>query len=112
MTIKVNGLIRTVFLLGTASLFACGAWAADAAAGKTTFASRCRTCHGANGEGNPAMAKALNATIKPLGSAEVQGKSDADLKTAIQKGTGKMKPVALSDTDAENVVAFIRTLKQ
>ena len=65
MTIKVNGLIRTGMVLGAASLFVGGAWAADAAAGKATFATKCRTCHGADGGGNAAMAKALSVEIKP-----------------------------------------------
>jgi hypothetical protein len=39
--------------------------------------------------------------------------SDADLKTVITQGKGKMKPVqGLSDADVGNVIAFIRTLKK
>jgi hypothetical protein len=58
------------------------------------------------------MAKALNADMKPLGSDEVQKKSDADLKATITMGVGKMKPVAISGADLDNVVAFVHTLKK
>ena len=85
--------------------------AADAQAGKAVYDSKCKMCHAADGKGNPAIAKALNATIRPLGSAEVQGKSDAQLKKDSTDGTGKMKPVKLTDTQASDVVAFVRTLK-
>jgi mono/diheme cytochrome c family protein len=95
------------FLLSAASLFA-----ADAAAGKTVFGARCRGCHGADGQGNPAMAKAMNVDLKAFSSDDVQKKSDADLKAAITMGTGKMKPVAIPGADADNVVAYIRTLKK
>lgn len=82
----------------------------DTAAGKTLFASKCASCHGANGEGKEAIGKMFKVEMKHLGSKEVQAKSDADLKKEITEGSGKMKPVKLSDEEAANVIAFIRTL--
>jgi mono/diheme cytochrome c family protein len=100
-----------VILLGTA-LSTTALWAADAAAGKTVYAKKCQGCHGPEGEGNPAMAKALKVEFKPLGSAEVMKMPGADLKKAITMGTGKMKGVTgLSDADVDNVIAHIHTLK-
>jgi mono/diheme cytochrome c family protein len=87
------------------------AFAADAAAGKAVYTKRCQNCHGPKGEGNPNVAKMLKTTIAPLGSSAVQGKSDDDLKKSITKGIGKMKPVALTDAEASDVVAYVRTLK-
>ena len=87
-----------------------GSAIADAAAGKTVYANQCRKCHGPDGNGNPTIAKMLKVDIKPLSSA-VQGKSDADLKKDILNGTGKMKPVKISEAEASDVVAYIRTLK-
>jgi mono/diheme cytochrome c family protein len=88
-------------------------WAADAAAGAKVYAAKCRTCHGPTGEGNPGMAKALKVDIKPLGSEDVQKKSDADLKKNITDGVGKMKGIAgLSATDVDDVVAHMRSLKK
>jgi mono/diheme cytochrome c family protein len=104
--------ISTCFVLGVASLSAAGAFAADAAAGKTLYTAKCRTCHGADGIGNPGMAKALSAEIKPLGSDDVQKKSDADLKSNVTAGVGKMKPIAVAGGDLDNVVAYIRSLKK
>jgi len=85
--------------------------AADAQAGKTVYDTRCKVCHGADGKGNPAIAKALNVTLKPLGSAQVQARSDAELKKDATDGVGKMKPVKITDAQASDVVAFLRTLK-
>ena len=51
--------------------------------------------------------------MKPLGSKEVQAKSDDELKAAVTNGVGKMKPVAsVSGDQVSAVVAFVRTLKQ
>jgi hypothetical protein len=51
--------------------------------------------------------------MKDLKSAEVQAKSDADIKKIIDEGIGKMKPIkTVTGADADNVVAFIRTLKK
>jgi mono/diheme cytochrome c family protein len=112
MKITSQGFISTCFVLGIASLSAGGAFAADAAAGKALYATKCKTCHGADGTGSPAMAKALGAEIKDLGSADVQKKSDADLKSNVTAGVGKMKPVAVAGPDLDNVVAYVRSLKK
>ena len=104
-------LVCGIVTLGTTLI--APAFAASAKDGETVYNARCKNCHGADGSGNPAIAKMMNVTMQPLGSAEVQAKSDADLKTVITMGTGKMKPVAgLSAADADNVVAYLRTLKK
>ena len=95
--------------MGAAVVFTTGAWAADAAAGKTLYATKCKTCHGADGTPPAAMAKSMG--VKPLNDPSIQGKSDADLKNSILKGAGKMKPQAVSDSDADNLVAAIRGMK-
>ena len=83
------------------------AWAADAAAGKAVYAAKCKACHGAEGEGNPNMAKVLKVEMKPLAT------SSADVKEVITKGQGKMKPVAsVTGADLDNVVAYVKTLKK
>ncbi len=88
-------------------------WAAgNADAGKVVYDKKCVTCHGKTGEGNPGMAKMLKVELRALGSKEVQAKSDADLKKEIFEGTGKMKAVKLTDEEAANVIAFLRTLKK
>ena len=80
--------------------------------GKASYDKACKACHGAEGQGNPAIAKAMKVTLRPLGSKEVQAKSDADLKKDITQGNGKMKPVAsLSAKQVDEVVAYLRTLK-
>ncbi len=87
--------------------------AGDATAGKATYAKKCATCHGKQGEGKAAIAKMLKVKLRHLGSKEVQAKSDADLKKVITAGSGKMKPAkGLTDADVANVVAYVRTLAQ
>jgi mono/diheme cytochrome c family protein len=84
----------------------------DAAAGKPVYTSKCATCHGAAGEGKPAIAKAMKVELRHLGDREVQAKSDAEWKKIIAEGSGKMKPVKLTDAEVANVLAFARTLKK
>jgi mono/diheme cytochrome c family protein len=86
--------------------------AAFAQAGKDVYDKSCKGCHGADGSGNPAIAKAMKLELKHLGSKEVQAKTDAVLKKETLEGVGKMKPVKLTEKQATDVVAFIRTLKQ
>jgi mono/diheme cytochrome c family protein len=89
------------------------AYAADAKAGEALYNAKCKTCHGATGVANPAIAKMLNVEMKPLGGADVQKLSDAQLAAISKNGKGKMKPVAgLTDAQISDVVAFQRTLKK
>lgn len=84
----------------------------DAVAGRAVYARECRSCHGASGEGNPAMAKRLGVAIRPLGGAEVQKQTDEDWRKAIVDGIGKMYATPdISPADVANTIAFMRTLK-
>ena len=106
---------HSILVAATLSLGMMGssALAADATAGKATYDQKCRVCHAADGQGNPGMAKALNVEMKPLGSADVQKMSDADIKKVVTMGMGKMKPVSgVAGADLDNVVAYVRTLKK
>jgi mono/diheme cytochrome c family protein len=99
--------------LAVGFIAACGLAAAGAPEGKTVFAAKCQACHGPGGEGKASIAKMYNVEMHALGSKEIQAKSDAELKKTITTGQGKMKPVAgLSDKQVEDVIAFVRTLKQ
>jgi cytochrome c553 len=100
-------LFATLCLLMTTSVLA----AADVEAGKAAYDKACRSCHGADGKGNPAIAKAMKVELRALGSKEVQAKSDAELAKDITQGVGKMKPVKMADDQVKNVVAYMRTMK-
>jgi mono/diheme cytochrome c family protein len=58
------------------------------------------------------MAKSMN--LKELGSADVQKLSDADLKTVVEKGKGKMTGFAgkLTPEQIDDVVKYVRSLKK
>lgn len=90
-----------------AAMTATSMWAADAAAGKAVYAAKCKSCHGADGEGNPAIAKAMKVELKPLSA------TTADVKDVIVKGQGKMRPMpTITGADLDNVVAYVNSLKK
>ncbi len=93
------------------SLLAVAQQKAEVKKGETLYAKHCTNCHGPKGEGKPAIAKAMGVTMKPLSSPDIQGMTDADLQKAILEGKGKMKPVKVTNTEAADIVAYIRTLK-
>jgi mono/diheme cytochrome c family protein len=99
-----------VFALAAASVTSIQA--ADSAAGKAVYDKSCKSCHGPDGAGNPAIAKMMKVDMKDLKSADVQGMSDDDLKKVITDGKGKMKPIASASASAADVVAYIRTWKK
>jgi mono/diheme cytochrome c family protein len=105
--------------------------AADVAAGKAKFLELCVSCHGEGGKGDGPTGKALAAAGQPAPRDFTVGDfkldtdkdgtagSDTDLKNVITKGalvyggSAMMAPVVgLSDADLDNIVAFIRSLKQ
>jgi mono/diheme cytochrome c family protein len=86
--------------------------AADAKAGQGVYDKSCKSCHGADGVANPAIAKMMKVEIKDLKSPEVQATSVADLKTIVTAGKGKMRPVAsVSGASVDDVVAYVKTMK-
>jgi mono/diheme cytochrome c family protein len=87
------------------------AWPAFAAdTGADVFKQKCAMCHGENGAGK--------GKVPALGSAEVQQKSDADLKAATEKGVktgnGMMPGYAgkLTPEQIDGLVMYIRSLKK
>jgi len=100
-----------VLIVGAFSFGA--AFAADSAAGQAAYEKSCKSCHGADGTANPAIAKMLKADIPDFKSAEVQGLSADDVKKIVAEGKGKMKPIKNVTPDAvDNIVAYIKTLKK
>ena len=106
---RVQLAVVLAFLLGAHLAKAQG----DAKTGKAVFTKSCISCHADDGSPKEAVAKMLKVEIPNLGSAEVQKKSDADLKKVVTEGYEKMKPVkGLADKDVDNVIAYVRTLKK
>jgi mono/diheme cytochrome c family protein len=104
-------ILTTLTLAGLAA--AAGWAAADAKAGQAVYDRSCKSCHGADGAANPAIAKAMNMQMRDLKSAEVQSKSDADLKKVVTDGQGKMRPIpSVSGVALDNVIAYTRSLKK
>jgi len=106
--------MRTLLITLTLTALSAGcASAADAKAGKAAYDRACKSCHGADGTPNAAIAKALKVEMRDLKAPEVQSKSDADLKKVSTEGQGKMKPIpSVTGAAADNVVAYMRTLKK
>jgi mono/diheme cytochrome c family protein len=63
--------------------------AADAKAGQAIFDKSCKSCHGADGTPNASIATMMKVEMKDLKSAEVQAKSNADIKKIIDEGTAR-----------------------
>ena len=107
--------MKRIFLTLLVAALAVGAASAagDAAAGQATYDRACKSCHGATGQHNLNIAKAMKVSMKDLGSSEVQSMSDADMKKAVSDGFGKMKPIkSISGADLDNVIAYLRTFNK
>ena len=98
---------------GLCLLIVPAAWAAgDAAKGEKLYATKCKSCHGAQGQGNPAIAKSLKVEFRDLKSAEIQKMTDAELKKLAVGGHGKKKPLkTVTPAELDDVIAFVRTMK-
>jgi mono/diheme cytochrome c family protein len=101
--------------------------AADAAAGKTIFTTNCASCHGESGKGDGPVGKALQPPPRDFTKAEFKFDTDGDGKTGTETdlenvisqgaaafgGSPLMAPwPTLSETDKQNVIAYIHTLKK
>jgi mono/diheme cytochrome c family protein len=97
-----------VLMIGASSY----AWSGEAKAGKATYDKLCVSCHGADGKGNPAMAKAMGEKGLNIVSKDVQAKKDADLLKVIVEGAGKMPASGknLSKQEQTDVLSYTRSL--
>ncbi len=125
----LNHFARFVSMAALATLLApAGALAGDAAAGKAAYTTNCVSCHGETGKGDGPVGQILQPPPRDfsLGDFKIDADedgtagTDADLKAVIAKGAGAFggnQMMAawggiLSDEDIDNVVAYVRTLKQ
>lgn len=105
--------------LAIAVILVCSpALAGHAADAKTTWTEQCAKCHGPEGKGDTKMGKKLG--LKDLTDATVQaGFTDEQAFKALKEGikdkagSTRMKAVeGLSDTDINDLVAYVRSLKK
>lgn len=103
--------MRKIFTTAALAALSCTAvFGADAAAGKAVFDKSCKSCHGADGTPNAGVAKMMKVEMKDLKATTV---SDAEMKTIITAGKGKMKPVAsVTGASVDDVIAYVRSLKK
>ncbi|MAE97149.1 MAG: hypothetical protein CL910_21070 [Deltaproteobacteria bacterium] len=124
MTLLLRLYVPAALLL---ALLAGPGWAADAAAGKASYDILCTACHGATGKGDGPAGGALNPAPRDFSvgdfkfDADKNGTpgEDIDLKLVIKDGAAayggnpSMAPWAiLSDEDLDNMVAYVRSLKE
>lgn len=114
----------SIIFISLTVVFSSSAFAADIAKGKEKFTQLCASCHGAEGKGDGPIAAGLPENMKPRNLEKGDFKiatDDAKMKEVIRKGgaafglSPMMAPQPesnLTDADLDNVVAFIRTLKQ
>ena len=102
-----------VIFFGAALLMSAPAvLAGEAKGGKATYDKLCASCHGPDGKGNPAMAKAMGEKGLNLTTKEVKEAKDDELLKVITEGRGKMPASGkgLSKTEQKEVLDFVRSL--
>ena len=120
-------IVRILSLVALAAFVIPSAALADAAAGKAPYDTNCMSCHGPTGKGDGPVGAVLNPPPRDFSKGDFKfdtdGDSkpgtDTDLTNVIKKGANAyggsalMAPwPALSDGEIQNIVAYIRSLKQ
>lgn len=115
--------MKHIIILSSLSIFvSLSAFAADLAKGKEHYDKLCASCHGTSGGGDGPVGAALPADQKPRNFQEAKYKvttDDAKMKAVIKDGgmahglSPLMAPQpGLSDSDLDNVVAYVHSLKK
>ena len=83
--------------------------AANIAAAKATFGTKCATCHGADGAGSE-VGKSMN--VPDIRSSAIQKLSDSELADVIANGKNGMPSFkgSLNAGQIHDMVAYVRTL--
>ena len=102
---------KAALSVGLVTVVSGTAWSAEPA-GKATYDKLCVSCHGKDGKGNPAMAKAMGEKGLNLTTKEVQAMKDDELLKVIVDGKGKMPASGknLSTQEQKEVLAYTRSL--
>ena len=89
-----------VAIVAMLSLVASISRAQDPANGEKTFKAKCAGCHGANGEGKPAMK-----------SPAIKGKSADEITKAFSTSPKHASVKSLTPADVKDLAAYLATLK-
>ena len=93
---------------------AAGAAGGDPDKGRAVFDRNCAACHGPKGKGDGPTGAMLTPKPADLASAATARKSDADLRTIIEKGKPPSAMIGwkgqLSDGEITDVLAYVRSL--
>jgi mono/diheme cytochrome c family protein len=103
-------LLTAVLGFGLAVGWTTGTLAADASAGKAAYEKSCAGCHGADGKGNPGMAKVIGEKGLNVVGKETMQKSDEQLLKIIAEGSGKMPASKLSKDEQKQALNHLRSL--
>src|SRR5262245_25470607 len=106
---KSRSLVKAAGVLGMSVFFVSQANGDDKST--SLYKAKCTVCHGATGKGDSPAGK--NMGVVSFSDPKVDGKSDAELKDAIEKGKGKMPAYgkSLKLDEIQGLVAYIRSLK-
>jgi len=106
MKIKLAPMVMGLWI---GAMWAPALFAADAG-GKALFEKSCAGCHGADGKGNPGMAKVLGEKGLNIATKDMTQKSDEQLLKVIAEGAGKMPASKLSKEEQKQALGYVRSL--
>jgi cytochrome c6 len=100
--------IRFQMALAVLTLFA-GVAVLAQSAGQVTYKAKCLNCHGATGQADTSVGKALK--VKPVTDPSVKKLTEAQMIEATKNGMGKMQPFKgkLTDAQIKDSVDYFRT---
>jgi mono/diheme cytochrome c family protein len=110
VTVQLQKIVLSTFAAFALMQPAAQTLAADTNPGKANYDKLCASCHGADGKGNPAMAKVLGEKGLDLTSQEATQKSDEQLLKIIVEGAGKMPASKLTKEESKQVLGYVRSL--
>ncbi|ADE16681.1 cytochrome c class I [Nitrosococcus halophilus Nc 4] len=109
-------MLKKVLLAAAGTVMFCSSvsvWAGDAEAGKALYAQKgCAACHGPQGQStNPAMFPVLAGKDANYISEQLHAFKSGDRKGQGPGAIMNQVSAAMSDSDIENLAAFVESLK-